>query len=132
MKYSTQTGILAALLMIVSVFLPWIYIASKDITVTGLYAEGTNYGKPAYMNLVFTVAAVAFFLIPRVWAKRFNPFLCAANLAWSIRNLLILNVCYAGECPELKLGIILAQVASAGMLIASLFPGMKLPEEKKG
>ncbi|MCM5528501.1 hypothetical protein [Parasegetibacter sp. NRK P23] len=132
MKYSTQTGLVASLLMIVSVFLPWIYIESKDITVTGLHAEGTNFGRPAYMNLVFTVAAIAFFLIPKVWAKRYNFFFCGANLAWSIRNLLIMNVCYAGECPELKLGIILAQVASAGMLIASLFPAMKLPVEKKG
>lgn len=128
MKYTNQLGAIAVLLMWTAAFLPWIHIVSADITVTGLKSAGTNYGKPAYMNLFLSSIAFVLFLLPKVWAKRFNFFFCAANLAWAVRNLLILNVCYGGECPQLQSGIILHLIAASLMLLCSLFPQQKLPE----
>lgn len=130
MKYANYIGAAAAVLVIISAFLPWIYIESRDITVTGLVSTGTNFGKPAYAMLVLSGCAFLMFLIPKVWAKRTNVFFSGANLAWAFRNLLLLSVCDGGDCPVRKYGLILALIASAVMLVMALFPDMKLPVKK--
>lgn len=131
MKYANRIGAVAAILMIATAFMPWLFIESKQITVTGLHTEGTGFGKPAYMNIFFSAIALVLFLMPTVWAKRFNFFFCGANLAWAARNYLILTVCFAGECPVRKYGLFLSLIAGAIMLVMALFPEMKLPGEPK-
>lgn len=135
MKYANRIGAVAAIVMIASAFMPWLFIESKQITVTGLSSEGTGFGKPAYMNIFFSACALVLFLLPRIWAKRFNFFFCGANLAWAVRNYLIMTVCFAGECPVRKYGMFVALLASAVMLVMSLLPDMKLPlsaDDNKG
>jgi len=40
-------------------------------------------------------------------------------------------MCRVGECPEKQIGLWLVLLASALILIAALFPDVKLKEEKK-
>jgi hypothetical protein len=124
-------GLAAAVLMIISCFTPWVFIESKNITVSGVDATGTNFGKPGYFH--FLLAGLFFIctLVPRVWAKRLNLLFTALNLGWAIRNLFILAACSGGECPERKPGIWLMLLASLLMLASALFPDMKVQEEKK-
>ena len=125
------TGIAAAVLLIISCFITWVVIVSKNIVVTGVDASGTNFGKPGYFNLLMTLFFLAFTLIPKIWAKRINLLVTALNLAWAVRNYLIITACRAGECPEKHMGIFLLLLASVLMLLSSLFPDLKLPEQKK-
>ena len=74
---------------------------------------------------------IVFMLVPRVWAKRSNLLVGAINMAWAIRNFIFLPACIAGECPLRETGIYLALLASVLMLLATLFPDMKLPATKK-
>lgn len=129
MKYSKWYGLTGVLLVIIAAFQPWIVVASKNIVVTGLQTTGTNFGKPALLNVISAVIAAIFFVVPSVMAKRINLFFCSFNLAWSFRNFVILSTCRAGECPEKKFGLYLLVVASLLMIIAALLPDVKLKED---
>ena len=124
------TGIAAAVLLIISCFLTWVVIVSKNIIVTGVNAAGTNFGKPGYFNLLMTLFFLACTCIPKIWAKRLNLLVTAMNLAWAVRNYFIISACRAGECPEKHTGIFLLLLASFLMLVSSLFPDLQLPEQK--
>ena len=131
MKYSKWLGIGAVGLLIVAAFLPWIFVPSKNITISGLSAAGTNFGKPAMMNIIVSVVAALFFLVHSVMAKRANLFFCAFNMAWSIRNYIIVSTCRAGECPEKLIGLNLLMIASIIMVLAAMFPDVKLKERSE-
>ena len=130
MRWMKWTGIAAAVLLIISCFLTWVLIVSKNIVVTGVNAGGTNFGKPGYFNLLMTLFFLVFTLIPKIWAKRTNLLVTALNLAWAVRNYFIITACRAGECPEKHVGIFLLLLASLLMLVSSLFPDLKLAEQK--
>ena len=127
MKYSQFAGIVAAIALIAVCFIPWSFIASKNILITGMQATGTSFGRPGYMHIVLTVAMLIFFSISRVWAKRTNVFIAALNLAWSVRNYLLVTGCLMGDCPEKRPGIFLLIVLSAFILLMTFFPKIKMP-----
>ncbi len=122
MKFSKWVGALFAVLVIGSCFLPWVYIETIHKNITGFDATGTNFGKPGLMNCIVSIAALVLFLIPKISARRANIFVCAFNLAWTIRNFIIIPACLAGDCPEKKVGIYCILLASILMLLTSLFP----------
>ena len=130
MRWMKWTGIAAAGLLVISCFLTWVVIVSRNIVVTGVNAGGTNYGKPGYFNLLMTLFFLVFTLTPKIWAKRINLLVTAMNLAWGVRNYFIISACSAGDCPEKHTGIFLLLLASVLMLVSSMFPDLKLPEQK--
>jgi len=124
-------GLFAVVLLIVSCFIPWVTIPSKNIVVSGVESTGTNFGKPGYTHFVLSFFFIIFHFIPRLWAKRSNLLVVALNIAWAIRNYFIISMCREGECPEKQIGLWLVLLASVLVLIAALFPDIKLKEEKK-
>jgi hypothetical protein len=131
MRLMKWIGIIAALLLIASCFIPWVVIVSKNITIRGIDATGTNYGKPGYFHMVMAFFFLVFSLIPKVWAKRCNLLIIAMNFAWAIRNYFVLAACQGGDCPEKKTGIYLVILSSVLMLAAALFPDIKLSDQNK-
>ena len=121
----------AVILLIVSCFIPWVTIPSKNIVVSGVESTGTNFGKPGYTHFVLSFFFIIFHFIPRLWAKRSNLLVVALNIAWAIRNYFIISMCREGECPEKQIGLWLVLLASVLVLVAALFPDIKLNEEKK-
>jgi hypothetical protein len=124
-------GLFAVILLIVSCFLPWVIIPSKNIVVSGIDSTGTNFGKPGYTHFVLSFFFIIFHFIPRLWAKRSNLLVVALNIAWAIRNYFIISMCREGDCPEKQIGLWLVLLASILILIAALFPDIKLKEENK-
>jgi hypothetical protein len=124
-------GFFAVILLIVSCFLPWVIIPSKNIVVSGVESSGTNFGKPGYNHFVLSFFFIIFHFIPRLWAKRSNLLVVALNIAWAIRNYFIISMCREGDCPEKQIGLWLVLLASVLILIAALFPDIKLKEENK-
>jgi hypothetical protein len=124
-------GLFAVILLIVSCFLPWVIIPSKNIVVSGVESTGTNFGKPGYTHFVLSFFFIIFHFIPKLWAKRSNLLVVALNIAWAIRNYFIISMCREGDCPEKQIGLWLVLLASILMLIAALFPDIKLKEENK-
>jgi hypothetical protein len=131
MRWMKWTGIAAAILLIISCFLTWVTIPSKNIVVSGVDAAGTSFGKPGYFSLLMTLFFLICTLLPKLWAKRINLLFTAMNLAWAIRNYFLISACQGGDCPEKQAGLFLMLVASLLMLASSLFPDIKLPAEKK-
>ena len=124
-------GLGAVILLIVSCFLPWVIITSQKIIVSGVDSTGTNFGKHGYTHFVLGFFFIVFHFIPKLWAKRVNLLVVALNIAWAIRNYFIISMCRVGECPEKQIGLWLVLLASALVLIAALFPDVKLKEERK-
>lgn len=128
MKYSQQIGVVTALALILTCFMPWTYLPARDITVSGVKAIGTGFGKPGMLNIILALCSIFFFLVPKIWAKRTNVFIAAIGLAWSIRNYLLVTTCYAGECPEKKAGIFLLLLFAIGVQLMAFFPKMDVEE----
>ena len=131
MRYMKWVGLFAVILLIVSCFLPWVIIPSKNIVVSGVESTGTNFGKPGYTHFVLSFFFIIFHFIPRLWAKRSNLLVVALNIAWAIRNYFIISMCREGDCPEKQIGLWFVLFASILILIAALFPDIKLKEENK-
>ncbi|QEC69575.1 hypothetical protein FRZ67_20545 [Panacibacter ginsenosidivorans] len=131
MKHSQLIGIIAVFALIGICFMPWTFIASQNITVTGFSSEGTSFGKPGYLNVVLSVVCLIFFIVPKIWAKRTNVFIAAINLAWAFRNYLLLSVCLLGECPEKKTGLYLLLLAAGIIQVMALLPEMNIEERDK-
>jgi hypothetical protein len=130
MRYMKWIGLAAAALLIVSCFIPWVFIESRNIIVSGIDSTGTNFGKPGYFHLLLTAFFLACTFIKNTGAKRTNLLITALNLGWAIRNYFIISACQGGDCPVKKTGIYLMLLASILMLVSALFPDMKLPEKK--
>ncbi|MFM2337159.1 MAG: hypothetical protein RL115_352 [Bacteroidota bacterium] len=131
MKYSTWIGVIAALLLIFSCFMPWVIIESQQITISGINTSGTRFGKPGYLHFVLALLYILFTLIPKLWAKRANLPVVAINTAWVIRNFFLIAVCRGGECPSRQWGLWLMLLASIIMLVAALFPKMDIPTKNE-
>lgn len=128
MKYSQSVGIAAALTLIVVCFLPWSFIASEQLTVSGMKATGTNFGRPGLFNIFLCVIIAVMFTVPAIWSKRTNVFLAALNLAWSFRNYLLVSACMMGECPQ-KQPALFALVGLALVIqLMTLLPQISMPK----
>lgn len=124
-------GLAGVILLVIACFTPWVIISSKNITVTGVESTGTNFGKPGYFHFIFSFFFIILHLIPTLWAKRWNLLVVALNIAWAIRNYFVITMCREGDCPEKQAGIYLVLGSSIIMLLAALFPDIKLKDEKK-
>jgi hypothetical protein len=131
MKYSKWVGLFAVLLLAFSAFQPWVTIPAQQLTITGMDTTGTNFGKPALVNMMLSAIAAVCFIVPPLMAKRANVLVCTLNIAWAVRNFILLSICRAGECPEKKHGVYLLMIASLIMMAASLFPDVTIKQERE-
>lgn len=100
MKYAHWIGCVSCLLLIAGVFQPWIFIPSVKLTITGWHAEGTNFGKPGLVPLVLSSCMALLFLIPKVWSRLITILMATVQLAWMIRNYILLTTSFIGEVPD--------------------------------
>jgi hypothetical protein len=129
MKYSQWIGIAAALLLIVSCWMPWAYFPDLGKEFTGFFSEQNRYGKPGEFLTFFCVAMIVLFATPKVWAKRINLVVAAITLAFVLRSYLLFTGCYRGICPEKRVGIFLALLGAAITMAASLLPDLPVKQE---
>jgi len=119
-------GLLATIALIAACFFPWVFIESKNITVTGIQSAGTSFGKPAYFHFVMAAFYLVFNFTPRIWAKRVNLLIVALNIGWTARNYFLISACAGGECPEKKVGLYIVVISSVAMMVVALFPKIEL------
>lgn len=129
-KFLHWVGVAACITLMVSCFLPWVYYADINQTFTGFYSYQNQYGKPGKFLMLSGVLALLFMLLPKVWAKRANLFICALLLAYAVKTFILFGSCYNNYCPQKLFSIYLMVGCTVVMLIASVFPDMKLTEEK--
>ena len=129
LKHSQLLGTVVAGLIIFLCFMPWSYIAEKNITVSGMNAIGTNFGKPGLLHLILSVIMIVLFNIPKVWAKRTNLFVGAINFSWSMRNFLLVTTCFFGECPQKLPSLFLLIIACLVAMIMTLVPKIDIKKD---
>ena len=132
MKYSQSIGIALILVFVLVAYLPWIYIPGTGVPVTGM--GSSMFGRPALFNIFCCVFSLVFFAVPKLWAKRANIFFTTMNLAWALKNFIILSICRQGACPDRRPGLYLMFVAALGILVMAFLPRVSLtskggPEE---
>ncbi|MEP6750055.1 MAG: hypothetical protein ABJB86_20115 [Bacteroidota bacterium] len=132
MKYSTWIGLLSVIIVIAVCFMPWVYVSSAKLYIGGMFASGIqNYGKPGIIHIFCCAGTALFFILPQIWAKRTNIFFCGFNMAWAIRNYILLARCYMGDCPVKQPALYVLLCASGMMLLMSLLPDVEIKEKKK-
>ena len=125
-KYLHWLGIIACITLIVSCFLPWVYYADLNQTFNGFYSYHNEYGKPGKFLLLMGAVTLTFILLPKVWAKRANLFICAFALAYAIKTFILFGSCYNNYCPQKLFSLYLMVGCTVIMLLASVFPKLKL------
>jgi hypothetical protein len=130
MKFSQWIGIAACLVLFASGFMNWTWYPDLQKYFTGFFSENNIYGKPAKFFTVLTVIATCFFLIPKVWAKRWNILICVFIVAYAIKTFILYTTCYRGVCPEKQPGIWIMLISSFAILIISLLPDLKIKSDK--
>ncbi len=110
MSKSSIIGIIAALLVIIAAFLPWISVPvnGQVLVFTGLQSEGSSFGEPGKLSIAVSVIVLILFLVQKGWSPRVNLFTSAFLAAWAFRNMLIYSRCEMGICPDQKIGLYLS------------------------
>ncbi|MFT3681119.1 MAG: hypothetical protein QM791_12645 [Ferruginibacter sp.] len=129
-KVLHYTGLAACIALVIACFLPWAYFADINQTFTGFYSYKNEYGRPGKFLTFVAVAVFIQMLLPKVWAKRVNLFLCALGLGYAIKTYILFSSCYNAYCPEQKPALFIMLVSAILMLAASIFPDMKMEEKK--
>jgi hypothetical protein len=129
MKYSQPIGILLCLLLIYTTTQPLVVIVSRNWIITGWDPAGSSFGQAGKFLSFFAVISLAFFALPYIWAKRFNMVFAALLLAWSYRNFLIMSTCLMGECPQKQWALYACILISAGILIMTFLPKIKVSSQ---
>ncbi|MEO6254031.1 MAG: hypothetical protein ABIO79_12025 [Ferruginibacter sp.] len=129
-KYLHWIGIAACVTLIVSCFLPWSYHADLNQAFTGFYSYKNEYGKPGKFLIFFGVITAIFMLVPKLWAKRVNLLICPLTLAYAIKSFILFGSCYNNYCPQKLFGLYLMLGCTVVMLVAAVFPNVKIPEKK--
>jgi glycerol uptake facilitator-like aquaporin len=121
LKYAAYIGVAAALLLILFCFLPWAYYPDLQENFTGFYSRQNNYGKPGKTFIFLSVISIILFLIPKLWAKRLNQFICVLIFAYGLKTFILFSSSYNTYSPEVKPGLIGILLFSIVILISSLF-----------
>lgn len=123
-------GIIACVVLIITCFIPWAYYADIKESFTGFYSYKNQYGKPGKFLVIIAVIAVTLMLLPKIWAKRTNLFVCAIGVGYAIKSYILFTSCYNAYCPEKRAGIYLMLISTMIMLLAAALPDLKLPPKK--
>lgn len=122
-------GIAACIALIVSCFMPWAYFADLNQTFNGFYSYQNEYGKPGKFLVGMGTIALVFILLPKVWAKRANLFVCSLLLAYAIKTYILYGSCYNNYCPEKLFWVYIMLFMPFIILMAAVFPNVKMGEE---
>jgi hypothetical protein len=124
-------GLTACILLVYTCFMPWTFHADIDKTFTGFYSYNNHYGKPGILLTFLSVIVFVFMLLPKVWAKRANLFICALTLGYAVKTYVLFASCYNAYCPEKKTGLYLMIAACCIMLLSAVFPDMKIRSKEE-
>ena len=119
-------GLAACVLLIIACFLPWTYHADINKTFTGLFSEKNAYGKPGKFLIFVAILSIVFIMLNKVWAKRMHLFLAALTFGYAIKTYILFTSCYNAYCPDKKYGIYLMMICCAVILVAAIFPDLKI------
>lgn len=129
-KLLHRIGLIACIALVISCFFPWAYFADIKQTFTGFYSYQNQYGKPGKFLTLIAIVSFVLMLLPKIWAKRTNLFVCALNIGYAVKTYILFASCYDTYCPELKPAIFVMMVSVILMMVAAIFPDLKLKDKE--
>jgi hypothetical protein len=129
MRNSQWIGAAFAVLVIISCYLPWVYIPGADLLLSGMDTGDTRFGKPGKAQIFLDAWVIFLFFIPKVWAKRINMFMAAFALSWAVRNFILFSRCEMAICPVRQTGIWILVISSTIVLLMTLLPKVKFGDK---
>jgi hypothetical protein len=130
-------GRICCVLLIIACFMPWAYYSDSSIanetqrTFTGFYSYQNYYGKPGKFLTFFAACSLLLKILPRVWAKRVDLFLCAIAMAYGLKSFFEYKGVYGSVVPQLHAGLFLMLGSLLVMMAAAIFPDLKIVQAKK-
>jgi hypothetical protein len=119
-------SILTAAIIITACFFTWVSVDSKNFFVGGFYSSANNsFGQPGILHTFFCSIYILFLLVTKIWSVRTAFFVAAFNLAWAIRNFIVLAACSGGTCPEKHTGLYTILIGSILLIILTPFIRVK-------
>lgn len=130
MRLKTILSLLAVASLTGACFLPWLRFAAKGIVFSGMdemkmvvgttFTKEINWGRPASFHLFWAAVFLSFLFIKKGWAKWVLLAAAAFNIAWTVRNFLLLPACGGGsDCPERAAGLYVLPFAALLLLAAA-------------
>ena len=130
LKTLQRIGLVACIALIISCFMPWAWYSDIHQNFTGFYSYQNQYGRPGKFLTLIAIIAFSFMYLPKIWAKRYNMFVCALGVGYAIKSYILFTSCYNAYCPEKKAGIYIMLAATLVMLISSVFPDLTIDSKK--
>lgn len=115
-------SVLTAAMIITACFFTWVSVEEKNYFIGGFFSsESGKFGKPGLLHVVMCTMYIVLLIIDRMWSVRTAFFLSAFNMAWAVRNFVMVSACSGGECPEKHTGLYVILLGSLGILIVTPF-----------
>jgi hypothetical protein len=124
------TGLLACIALLGCCFLPWAYFADINQTFTGFYSYQNQYGKPGKFLAMISIIVFVLMLVPKLWAKRVNLFVCALGIGYAIKTYILFASCYNAYCPAIKPALFVMMISILLMMLSAVFPKLDLKDNK--
>jgi uncharacterized membrane protein len=138
LKYTHWIGVAAAILLVVSCYMPWAWYPDLNMSFTGFFSYKNYYGKPGKLLQLFAGISVCMFLLIRYGIRRAGTSLKVVVVitqiiialilfTYALKNFITYSRCYsAAVCPERLTGIYLMLFSAALLMVMSLLPDIKL------
>jgi hypothetical protein len=133
MKNSQTFGVIACLALIISCFLPWIFVEELNTSFSGIngwYKKEFSFGIQIKPHSFFCILSIILFCVNKIWCKRANMFVAFINLCWAIKNYIIFSMCRP-SCPQVKIGLYLLVFFAFAIQIMAFLPTTKVNENLK-
>jgi len=119
-------AILTAGILITACFFPWVSVAQKNFFVGGFYSSANNrFGEPGLLHTIFCSVYILLLLLNRIWSIRTAFFISAFNIAWAVRNFMVIPACSGGTCPEKHTALFVILIGSILLLLLTSLIGVK-------
>jgi hypothetical protein len=121
-------SVLTAAIIITACFFTWVSVESKDFFIGGFNSSTpSRFGKPGILQTFFCSVYILLLLINKIWSIRTAFFVSAFNIAWAVRNYVVISACSGGTCPEKHTGLYTVLI---GSLLLTVFTTIIAVKEK--
>jgi hypothetical protein len=122
-------SVLTAVVIITACFFTWVSVESKNFFVGGFFSsENNKFGQPGILQVAFSAIYILLLLLNKIWSIRTAFFVAAFNVAWAVRNYIVISACNGGVCPERHTGLYTILIGSLLLLLLTPFIKVKSKE----
>lgn len=119
-------SILTAAIIITACFFTWVSVEEKDFFVGGFYSSANSrFGEPGIFHVTFCSIYILLLLLNKIWSIRTAFFVAAFNIAWAIRNFVVISACNGGVCPEKHTALYTILIGSIALIVLTSFIRIK-------